>query len=188
MATYQQCERGILIYHESQWHSTDAQVQCRLYWSSLCGEDTDVSCPSRQVRYWLLTGFQPSIKCQYAVKYTHSPTSMAAALLESAIFCPVAQQIHHFMYTHDRGVCKKIKLTWLSDASVDFRIPNFGLLYHIHIEDDWGQNISGLLLRDDQNVLIDSTFIELQNWLSYKRQPFHWPTSVECLGLDCKVE
>jgi len=40
----------------------------------------------------------------------------------------------------------------------------------------------------DQNVLIDSVFIKLQNGLLYYCQPFHCPTSVECLGLDCKVE
>ena len=46
----------------------------------------------------------------------------------------------------------------------------------------------GLVLEYDQNVLIDSTFIELQNGLLYYSQPFHNPTSVERLGLDCKGE
>jgi len=40
----------------------------------------------------------------------------------------------------------------------------------------------------DQNVLIDSVLIKLQNGLLYYCQPFHNPTSVEGLGLDCKVE
>jgi len=40
----------------------------------------------------------------------------------------------------------------------------------------------------DQNVLIDSVFIKLQNGLLYYRQPFHCPTSVEHLRHDCKVE
>jgi len=40
----------------------------------------------------------------------------------------------------------------------------------------------------DQNVLIDSIFIDLQNGLLHYRQLFHSPTSVERLGLDCKVE
>ena len=44
------------------------------------------------------------------------------------------------------------------------------------------------MLRYDQNVLIDSGFIKLQNGLLYYRQPFHCPTSVEHLGHDCKVE
>ena len=44
------------------------------------------------------------------------------------------------------------------------------------------------MLGYDQNVLIDSIFITLQNGLLYYRQPFHNPTSVEHLGLDCKVE
>ena len=44
------------------------------------------------------------------------------------------------------------------------------------------------MLRYDQNILIDSIFIKLQNGLLYYRQPFHCPTSVEHLGLDRKVE
>jgi len=44
------------------------------------------------------------------------------------------------------------------------------------------------VLRYDQNVLFDSIFIKLQNGLLYYGQPFHNPTSVERLGLDCKVE
>jgi hypothetical protein len=44
------------------------------------------------------------------------------------------------------------------------------------------------VLRYDQNVLLDSILIKLQNGLLYYRQPFHNPTSVERLGPDCKVE
>jgi len=40
----------------------------------------------------------------------------------------------------------------------------------------------------DQNVLIDSVFIKLQNGLLYYHQPFHCPASVERLGHDCKVD
>jgi len=40
----------------------------------------------------------------------------------------------------------------------------------------------------DNNVLFDSIFISLQNGLLYYRQPFHCSTSVEHLGLDCKIE
>jgi len=71
---------------------------------------------------------------------------------------------------------------------VDFGIPNFGQLFRTHIVDDWGHEVSGLVLRYDQNVLIDSIFIKLQNGLLYNCQPLHCPTSVERLGLDCKVE
>jgi len=39
-----------------------------------------------------------------------------------------------------------------------------------------------------QNVLLDGTFIKLPNGLLYYRQPFHNPTSVEHVGLDCTVE
>ena len=44
------------------------------------------------------------------------------------------------------------------------------------------------MLGYNQNVPIDSIFIKLQNGLLYYHQPFHCPTSVEHLGLDCKVE
>jgi len=85
-------------------------------------------------------------------------------------------------------MCRSIKLTSLRDALVDFRIPNFGQLFRTQIEDNWRHEVSGLVLGYDQNVLIDSVFIKLQNGLLYYRQPFHCPTSVERLGLDCKVE
>ena len=58
----------------------------------------------------------------------------------------------------------------------------------MQIEEDWGHKVSGLMLRYDQNVLIDSIFSKLQTGLLYYCQPFHNPTSVESLGLDCKVE
>jgi len=103
-------------------------------------------------------------------------------------FRAVSRQVHHFRETHVRGVCRCIKLTSLRDASVDFGIPNFGQLFHTQIEDDWGHEVSGLVLGYDENVLIDSVFIKLQNWLLYYRQPFPCPTSVERLGLECKVE
>jgi hypothetical protein len=40
----------------------------------------------------------------------------------------------------------------------------------------------------DQNALLDSMFIRFQNGLLYYHQPFHNPTSVECLGLNCTAE
>jgi len=67
-------------------------------------------------------------------------------------------------------------------------MPNFGQLFHAQIEEDWGDVVSGLVLGYDQNVLLDSIFITLQNGLSYYHQPFHCSTSIKCLGLDCEVE
>jgi len=67
-------------------------------------------------------------------------------------------------------------------------MPNCGQLFRTQIEDDWGHEVSGLVLGYDQYVLIDSVFINLQNGLLYYHQQFHCPTSVERLGLDCKVE
>jgi len=103
-------------------------------------------------------------------------------------FRPIPQQVHHLTETHVHGVCRSMILTSLKDASVDFWIPNFGQLFCTQIEHDWGHEVTGLVLGYDQNVLIDSIFINLENGLLYYRQPFHCPTSVERLGLDCKVE
>jgi len=85
-------------------------------------------------------------------------------------------------------VCISIKLTSLRDASEDSGIPNFGQLFRAQIEEDCGPKVCGLMLGYDQNALFDSIFIKLQNGLLYYCQPFHNPTSVEHLGLDCKVE
>jgi len=85
-------------------------------------------------------------------------------------------------------VCRSIEFTSLRDASEDFRIPNIGQLFRTQREEDWGHEVSGLVLGYDQNVLIASICIKLRNSLLYYRQPFHCPTSVERLGLDCKVE
>jgi len=107
---------------------------------------------------------------------------------DEPIIRPESQQVYHLRETHVRGVCRSIKLTSLRDASEDFGIPNFGQLFRAQIKEDWGPEVCGLVLGYDQNVLIDSILIKLLNGLLYYHQPFHNPTSVECLGLDCKVE
>jgi len=107
---------------------------------------------------------------------------------EEPIIRPVSKQLYHLRETHVRGVCRSIKLTSLSDASEDFRIPNFGQLFCAQIQENWGHEVSGLVLAYDQNVLLVSIFIKVQAGLLYYCQPFHNPTSVERLGLDCKVE
>jgi hypothetical protein len=85
-------------------------------------------------------------------------------------------------------MCRSVKLTLLRDASIDFSIPTFGQLFHTQSEDDWGHEVSGLVLGYDQNVQIDTVSIEIQNGLLYYRQSFHCPTTVERLELECKVE
>jgi len=107
---------------------------------------------------------------------------------EEPFIRPISERVHHLKETHVCGVCTSINLTSLRDASVDFGIPNFGQLFHTQIEGDWGHKVSGLVLGYNQNVLKDSIFIKLQNGLIYYCQPFHCPTSVERLGLDCKVK
>jgi hypothetical protein len=57
---------------------------------------------------------------------------------DEPIICPVSQQVYHFRETYVRGVCRRIKLTSLRNASEDFRIRNFGLLFRTQIEEDWG--------------------------------------------------
>jgi len=74
------------------------------------------------------------------------------------------------------------------DASEDFGIPNFGQLFRAEIKEDWGHEVSGLVLGFDRNVLIDSLFINLHNRPLYYRQPFYCSTSVEHLGLHWNVE
>jgi len=81
--------------------------------------------------------------------------------------CPVSQQVYHLREMHVRGVCRSIKLTSLRDASEDFRIPNFGQIFGAQIEEDSGHEVCGLVLGYDQDVLIDSIHIKLQNGLLY---------------------
>jgi hypothetical protein len=107
---------------------------------------------------------------------------------DERFFRPVSPQVHHLSETHDRGMGRGIELTSLRDVSEDFGIPNFGQLFRAQIEEDYRPKVSGLVLGYDHNVLLDSIFIKLQNGLSYYRQPFHCPTSVERRRLDCKVE
>jgi len=106
---------------------------------------------------------------------------------EPIIRC-VSQQVYHLTETHLRGVCSSITLTSLRVASEDCGIPNFGQQFRTELEEDWGREVCGLMLGYDQNVFFDRIFIKLQNGLLYYRQPFHNPTSVERLRLDCKVK
>jgi len=107
---------------------------------------------------------------------------------DEPIIHPVSQQLYHLRETHVCSVCRSIKITSLRDASEDFGIGNFGQLLCTRIEEDWGHKVSGLVLGYDQNVLLYNKFIKLQNKLLHYCEPFHNPTSVERLRLDCKVE
>jgi hypothetical protein len=110
------------------------------------------------------------------------------SIQDEPIIRPDSQQVYYLRETHVRGVCRSNKWTSLRVVSEDFGIPNFGQLFRIQIEGDWGPEVCGHVLEYDQNVLLDSIFIKLQNGLLYYCQAFHNPTSVEHLGLDCKVE
>jgi len=76
---------------------------------------------------------------------------------------PVSQQENHSRETHVSRVCRSFKLTSHRDASENVGIPNFQQLFCAHTEEDWGHEVSGFVLGYDQNVLLDSTFIKLQN-------------------------
>jgi hypothetical protein len=84
---------------------------------------------------------------------------------DDPIIRSVSQQLYHLRETHVRGVCRSIKLTCIRDALEDFEIPTFGQLFHGQIEEDWGYEVSGLVLGYDQNVLLVRIFIKLQNGL-----------------------
>jgi len=101
---------------------------------------------------------------------------------DKPFICPVSQQVYYLRAMHVRRVCSSIKLSSLGEASEDFTISNFGQLFRAQIEVDWGGEVSGLLLRYDQNALIDSVCIKFHNGLLYYCQPWHNPTSVERLA------
>jgi len=105
-----------------------------------------------------------------------------------AIIRTVSQQVYHLREPPVRIVCRSIISTSHRDTSEDSGLSNIGQLVRVLIEDDWGHEVSGLMLGYDQNVLLDSIFIKLQNGLLYYRQPFHYPTCIKRLGLDCWVE
>jgi len=107
---------------------------------------------------------------------------------EEPLFLPGSQQVQHLRETHVCGVCRSIKLTSLREESEDFRIPNCGQLFLAQNEGDRGHEVCGLVLGYDQNALIDCLFNPLQNGLLYYHEPCHCSTSVERLGLDCKIE
>jgi hypothetical protein len=106
---------------------------------------------------------------------------------EPIIRC-ISLQVYHFTETHVCGVCSSIILTSVRVALEDCRIPNFGQQFCAQIEEDWGREVCGLMLGYDQNVFFDRIFIKLMYGLLYYRQLLNNPTSVERLGLDCKVE
>jgi len=100
----------------------------------------------------------------------------------------MSHQVNYLRETQVTEACRCIKLTALRDSLVGFRIPNIEQLFRTQIEEYWGHEFSGLVLGYNQNVLINIIFIKIQNGQLYYCQPFHCPTSVECPGLDWKVE
>jgi len=124
-------------------------------------------------------------------KQRNTPRALLIHLLhyqEKTFFHPLSQQVHHLRETHVCGVSTSIKLTALTETSIDIGIPNCWQLFHAQSEDGWGHEVSGLVLGYDWNVLIDIIFMNRQNGLLYYHEPLHFPTSIEHLELDCKVE
>jgi hypothetical protein len=68
-------------------------------------------------------------------------------IIENArIIHPASQQVYHMRKMHVCGVCRSIKLIFLRDPSEDSDIPNIGQLFCTQIEEDWGHEVSGLML------------------------------------------
>jgi hypothetical protein len=86
---------------------------------------------------------------------------------EEAFFWHISHQVHHLRESHVRGMCRSIKIPSHSDAAEDFGISNFGQLLRAQIEEDCRHDVCELVLRYDQNVLIDSIFIKLHNGLLF---------------------
>jgi len=70
----------------------------------------------------------------------------------------------------------------------DIVIHNFGQLFWIQIEMKYNYQVSGLGPGYDQNVHINSIFINLPNGLLYYPQPLYNSMSTEHLNLKYKVE
>ena len=87
------------------------------------------------------------------------------SLQDQPIINAVSQQVYHLRETHVRRVRRRINLTSLRDALQDFGIPNFEQLFRAQIDEDWGPNVRGLVLGYDQNVLIDTIFIKIAEWV-----------------------
>ena len=100
----------------------------------------------------------------------------------------MSQPVYYLRECHLCGVWRRINLILFGDASVDFEIPHFGLLFPTQIEDDRGHKATVLVIRRDQNVLLDNIFIMLHHGLLYYYQPCHCTASVEHLELDWMIE
>jgi len=90
--------------------------------------------------------------------------------------------------THVAEGCRSIKLISLGDESIGFELPKFGQLFPTDVDEHCGHTVGGLVLRYVRNTLIDNKFIQLQDGLLLCCQPFHNPTTIEHLELDCLVE
>jgi len=100
------------------------------------------------------------------LRNTHWAHMLCLQHCQDEPFSPaMTPQVYHLRETHVRGVCRCINLSSLHDVSEDFAIPNFRQLFHTQIQEDWGHKVSGLVLRYDQDVLLDSIFIKLQTGL-----------------------
>jgi len=113
---------------------------------------------------------------------------MPPPLLERAIFRLGITTSTSFARSSCLQSVQKNRIILTQDASADFGISHLAQLFYTWIEDNWWHDVTGLVLRYDLNVLIDSIFIYLQNGLLYYYHPFHCPTCVEHLGHDYKVE
>jgi len=107
---------------------------------------------------------------------------------EARFFPLLTEQIPHAGEKLVHRDYRIIQQTSLRDAIVHFEIPNFGKPGLDEIREDWGYEGCRLALEYNQNVVTQSLSIKLLTGLLYYCQPFHCPTSVQCLELNWKVE
>jgi len=84
-----------------------------------------------------------------------------------------SQHVHGFREMHVRAVCRSMQSTLLRDGELHFTIPNLEYQLFTQNDEEWRHDVRGLALGCDQNALIGSISINLQNALLYYHQIFH---------------
>jgi len=78
---------------------------------------------------------------------------------ENPCFHLISQQLYRLTETHVCWVCNRHILSPLRDVSEDIGISNFGQQFRADIDEYWGHQLCGLMLRYNQQVLIHNIFI-----------------------------
>jgi len=97
---------------------------------------------------------------------------------DQQFFHSISHHVHYLKETHVNGVHRTMILNSISDTSNDFGISFIVLLFSVQIEEDRVHKVIGLVLGYVQNALKDNICINLQNWLLYYCQTFHYPAYI----------